>query len=82
MFTRSEVNAVRRLCRQHFGHHALPDVPQEVRQRETADYIRSLPPERRVQVLASLRRNVASPLHPPDVRGRLAELVGMVESQS
>ena len=82
MFTRSEVNAVRRLCLQHFGHHAMPDVPPEVRQRETAAYIRSLPPERRVQVLASLKRNMQSPLNPPDVRGRLAEVVGMVESQS
>ena len=82
MFTRHEVNAVRRLCRQHFGHHALPQVPMDVRQRETAAYIRSLPPENRVRVLASLKRNMQSPLNPPDVRGRLAELVGMVESQS
>lgn len=77
MTNQRDTNTVRGLCREHAGHGEMLDLG---RQAETARYIRSLPPDQRVKVLAGLRRTMQSRRHPPESRAGAALLLGMAES--
>lgn len=83
MITRRDRETVRQLCREHFGHHAMSEMPSaELRQVETARYVASLPVGQRVRVLANLRRNAVNRLRPSEARQQIQRLVELIEGST
>jgi len=70
--------AVAALAQKHFGHHATKPVSMFAANVQCAAEIRKMPLESQQRVIAELRRDMESPLHPADVRAAMADLLGLL----